>query len=176
MAQEMKPSAVHMSAKQDGGSPGKGSPLKGDWSWVEPAVWSERMLAALEQGVKGGKWFSLMDKVYSVRNLEAAYRKVAKNKGSPGVDRVTIGAFGEQLEANLGRLHEQGYPHKVAQMWAHVGWRKGVDSRLPLRQEGVASSPTCQRKSWTQILPHVLKNLKQRDPLGIVGETRKRLL
>ena len=28
------------------------------WAWVERAVWTERMLAALETGVKGGKWFS----------------------------------------------------------------------------------------------------------------------
>ena len=34
------------------------------WGWVEPTVWTERMLTALEQGVKGGKWFSLIDKVH----------------------------------------------------------------------------------------------------------------
>ena len=28
---------------------------------VEPKVWTERMLTALVQGVKGGKWFSLID-------------------------------------------------------------------------------------------------------------------
>ena len=33
------------------------------WSWVEPSVWTERMLAALETGVKGGRWYSLMDKL-----------------------------------------------------------------------------------------------------------------
>ena len=27
-----------------------------EWSWVEPRVWTARMLAALETGVKGGKW------------------------------------------------------------------------------------------------------------------------
>jgi RNA-directed DNA polymerase len=32
--------------------------------WLKPYVWTERMLAALEQGVKGGKWYNLMDKVY----------------------------------------------------------------------------------------------------------------
>ena len=32
-------------------------------SWVEACVWNERMLAALGNGVKGGKWFSLIDKV-----------------------------------------------------------------------------------------------------------------
>ena len=28
-----------------------------DWSWVEASVWNERMLAALGNGVRGGKWF-----------------------------------------------------------------------------------------------------------------------
>ena len=28
---------------------------------VEPSVWTECMLTALERGVKGGKWFSLID-------------------------------------------------------------------------------------------------------------------
>ena len=27
------------------------------WEWTEEAVWTERMLATLERGVKGGKWF-----------------------------------------------------------------------------------------------------------------------
>ena len=40
-------------------------------SWIETSVWSERMLAALENGVKGGKWFSLIDKVYAIPTLYA---------------------------------------------------------------------------------------------------------
>ena len=39
--------------------------IRARWDWVEPSVWTERMLTALEQGVKGGKWFSLVDKVYA---------------------------------------------------------------------------------------------------------------
>jgi len=34
---------------------------------VEPSVWTERMLTALETGIKGSKWYSLMDKVYARR-------------------------------------------------------------------------------------------------------------
>ena len=34
-----------------------------DWSWVEASVWNERMLAALDNGVKGGKWFSVIDQM-----------------------------------------------------------------------------------------------------------------
>ena len=41
------------------------------WEWVEAGIWTERMLAALGNGVKGGKWFSLMDKVYAPRTLAA---------------------------------------------------------------------------------------------------------
>ena len=43
-----------------------------DWSWVQATVWTERMLAALENGVKGNKWFSLIDKVYRPATLAAA--------------------------------------------------------------------------------------------------------
>ena len=31
------------------------------WKWVERSVWTDSMLKALERGVKGGKWYSLMD-------------------------------------------------------------------------------------------------------------------
>src|SRR5215213_11857568 len=40
--------------------------IQGRWSWVEPSVWTDRMLTALEEGVKGGTWYSLIDKVSSV--------------------------------------------------------------------------------------------------------------
>ena len=46
---ETKPAKVPETAKQAGETLCK-------WSWVEPEVWTERMLAALEKGVKGGKW------------------------------------------------------------------------------------------------------------------------
>jgi len=39
-------------------------------------VWTDGMLAALENGVRGGKWYSVIDKVWSPRSLEAGFRKV----------------------------------------------------------------------------------------------------
>jgi RNA-directed DNA polymerase len=78
----------------------------GRWHWVEPTVWTERMLAALEQGVKGGKWFSLIDKVHPQRTLEAAFSQVAANQGAAGVDHVTVTMFEERLEETLRRLSE----------------------------------------------------------------------
>jgi RNA-directed DNA polymerase len=73
-------------------------------SAVELCIWSESMLAALVRGVKGGKWYSLSDKAYSVRTLEAAFRKVKANDGAAGVDRVTIARFEVNLDAELSRL------------------------------------------------------------------------
>ncbi len=44
-------SLVPLTAKQEAEAC---SPVR--WDWVEAAVWTERMLAALGNGVKGGKW------------------------------------------------------------------------------------------------------------------------
>jgi RNA-directed DNA polymerase len=74
---------------------------------VEPAVWTERMLTALIQGVKGGKWFSLIDKVHPERTLRAAFSRVAANEGAAGVDHVTIAMFQAHLDAEMKRLSEQ---------------------------------------------------------------------
>jgi RNA-directed DNA polymerase len=76
------------------------------WSWTEPSVWTERMLTALENGVKGGVWYSLIDKVYAKANLEAAFRRVETNRGSPGVDHVTIRQFAKRSESEIMKLHE----------------------------------------------------------------------
>ena len=63
------------------------------WDWVETSVWTKGMLAALGNGVKGGKWFSLIDKVYARSTLEAAWKQVASNKGAAGIDQVSIKRF-----------------------------------------------------------------------------------
>lgn len=64
------------------------------------------MLTALETGVKGNVWFSLIDKVFSERNLLAAGRKVFANGGAPGVDHVTVEAFEKRLDENVAKLAE----------------------------------------------------------------------
>jgi RNA-directed DNA polymerase len=63
------------------------------WRWVKPCAWTVRMLTALEQGVKGEKWFRLIDKVFAERNLLAAFQQVAKKRGAAGVDHVTTRDF-----------------------------------------------------------------------------------
>jgi RNA-directed DNA polymerase len=53
------------------------------------------------------KWYSLIDKVYRLDNLERAYRAVRANKGAPGVDGETVEAFGQNLEERLRQLHHE---------------------------------------------------------------------
>ncbi len=53
--------------------------IRSRWPWVERSVWSERMLQALENGVQGGKWFSLIDKVWNLENLSAAWMQAWAN-------------------------------------------------------------------------------------------------
>ena len=74
------------------------------WAWVEATVWTERMLSALANGVKGGKWFSLMDKTVRPETLMAAWQKVASNGGAAGVDRQGIDRFGARSEVYLSEL------------------------------------------------------------------------
>lgn len=76
------------------------------WGWVEASVWTERMLAALDNGVQGGKWFSLTDKVSRPATLQAAWQRVKANKGAAGVDGQSVGAFGHQAPRYLDELHQ----------------------------------------------------------------------
>ena len=77
------------------------------WEWVEASIWTDRMLAALENGVKGGKWFSLIDKVKRLKTLEMAWRKVARNKGAAGVDGQSIKRFEHNAAQYLEELSQE---------------------------------------------------------------------
>ncbi len=76
------------------------------WWWAEASIWTERMVSALVNGVKGGKWFSLADKVIRPATLEAAWRKVERNKGSAGIDGQSVERFAAGAGLYLAELHE----------------------------------------------------------------------
>lgn len=52
-------------------------------------------------------WYSLYDKVYRMENLIEAFNLVKKNKGAPGVDKITIKQYGIKLKNNLEVLQEK---------------------------------------------------------------------
>ncbi len=93
---EAKPDTVSGSSRRPQTRPD--GEVRCRWQWAEPSVWTRRMLTALENGVRGGRWHSLIDKLYNRDTLRAAFKRVAANAGAPGVDHVTIEAFARRLD------------------------------------------------------------------------------
>jgi len=117
------------------------------------------MLTALEEGVKGGKWFSLMDKVYALRNLQAAHQQVRANGGAAGVDHQTLEMFEQNLEANLEKLSRtlrDGLyrPQEVRRTWIP---KPGSNEKRPL---GI---PTIRDRVVQTALLNVLEPIFERD-------------
>lgn len=81
-----------------------GETQTGKWDWVERSVWNDRMLETLDKGIKGGSWFSLIDKVVRPGTLLAAWKLVKANKGSAGSDHQSIDAFESGLADNLHQI------------------------------------------------------------------------
>jgi len=128
--------------------------IRGRWSWVEPTIWTDRMLTALETGVKGGKWHSLIDKVYSQTNLSRSYDNARRNKGSAGVDHQTIKGFEKKREKNLERIHtslktEAYTPQSIRRTWILKPGKR--NERRPL---GI---PTVRDRIVQTALRHVIE-------------------
>jgi RNA-directed DNA polymerase len=109
--------------------------------------------------VKGGKWHSLIDRVYQRANLVAAFAKVAANEGAAGVDHQTIEMFSKELGANLNRLAEEVKegtyrPKPVRREWID---KPGSKEKRPL---GI---PTVRDRVVQKALLNVLEPIFERD-------------
>lgn len=149
---EEQPAAVSEGAKQAG-------EIWQRWSWVERTVWTERMLTALEQGVKGGKWFSLMDKVTDPKTLWRGFEQVKANDGAAGVDRQSVEDFERHLIQNLKHLSEQlrdgtFEPQPVRRVW--------ID-KLGSREKRPLGIPTVRDRVVQAALRMVLEPIFERD-------------
>ena len=121
--------------------------------WAHPAVWTDRMLNTLEVGVKGGKWHTLIDKVFDKRNLSASARKVLKKKGAAGVDHQCVEDFSEDMLRELDQLGEQlrgntYQPKAVRRTWIP---KPGSSEKRPL---GI---PTVRDRVVQTALVHVIE-------------------
>jgi len=117
------------------------------------------MLTALEQGVKGGKWYSLMDKVCALPTLRKAFARVKANRGAAGVDHVTVAEFEQHLAANLEKLahglREGTYrPQAIRRHWIR---KLGSKEKRPL---GI---PTVRDRVVQTALRAVLEPIFERD-------------
>ena len=152
-ATEQTPATVPAGATQAG-------EIRARWAWVEPTVWTERMLAALEQGVKGGTWFSLMDKVYAMPNLRAAFAKVKANAGAAGVDRQTLTMFEQHLETNLQRLAQELRVRSYRPQAVRRKWIAKVGNKNEKRPLGI---PTVRDRVVQAALGHMVEPIFERD-------------
>jgi RNA-directed DNA polymerase len=104
------------------------------WAWAEASVWTKPMLTTLERGVKGGKWFSLIDKAWNLRNLESSWQKVQRNGGAAGPDGHSTAQFARHAKSNLERIHRQlregtWEPQPVRRTWIE---KPGSPDKRPL--------------------------------------------
>ena len=114
---------------------------------------------ALEEGVKGGKWYSLMDKVYTLPNLLSAFKEVKQRGGGAGVDHETISMFERNLETNLKRLSAElasgrYRPRAIKRVWIP---KPGSHEKRPL---GI---PTVRDRVAQAALRHVLEPIFERE-------------
>jgi RNA-directed DNA polymerase len=156
--QEAPPATVPERAQQAGETQNPWA-IRARWNWVEPEVWTERMLTALEAGVKGGKWFRLIDKVYALPNLRKAFARVKANGGAAGVDHVTVEGFEHDLEANLEKLaqslrNDSYRPQAIRRVWIP---KPGTKDKRPL---GI---PTVRDRVVQAALRAVLEPIFERD-------------
>ena len=108
------------------------------------------MLTALVQGVKGGKWFSLIDKVHPERTLQAAFSQVAANQGAAGVDHVTISMFETRLDEELRRLseHLRNGTYRPQAIRRHYIPKPGTQEKRPLGIPICRSYCTSLQRGW----------------------------
>jgi RNA-directed DNA polymerase len=85
----------------------QGREVPPQWEWTEASVWTERMLATLERGIKGGKWFSLIDKVWRMENLQSAVKKVAQGKSEKKADGRRCRRYAETSHRRMPILQEK---------------------------------------------------------------------
>jgi RNA-directed DNA polymerase len=127
----------------------KGGDIRARWAWVEPAVWTERRLATLETGIEGGKWFRLIDKVWSPRNLAGSLQKVVAKGGSAGIDNQSVRVVQAHQEQTIQKLEQelragQYRPQAVKRVWIP---KPGSQEKRPLGVPTVRATLTPYRMS-----------------------------
>ena len=150
--QEQRPPTVPERALQVG-------EIRARWAWVEAEVWTERMLATLETGIEGGKWFRLVDKVWSLKNLGRSLEKVVAKGGSAGIDNQSARQIAAHKSQTIAKLEQelrasQYEPQAVKRVWIP---KPGSNEKRPL---GV---PTLRDRIVQGALLHVIEPIFERD-------------
>lgn len=94
------------------------------------------MLATLEGGIKGGKWFSLMDKVYKMENMQRAVEKVTKGKSQKKADGRKCRRYAQESDWRLPPLQRNIQSGKYEPKPAQRVWIPKLGSK-ELRPLGI---------------------------------------
>lgn len=106
------------------------------------------------------KAHSLIDKVYSEKNLWAAWRKVRRNKGTHGLDRVTIHAYEQDVEKHLRELQRKLMEQRYEPLPAR---RVYIPKAGDTQQMRPLSIPTVTDRVCQQAVYQVLAPLFDKD-------------
>jgi len=117
------------------------------------------MLATLETGIEGGKWFRLIDKVWSPKNLESSLQKVVAKGGSAGVDNQSARQIEVYKDQTIAKLEQQLRAGQYQAQAVKRVWipKPGSKEKRPL---GV---PTLRDRIVQGALLHVLEPIFERD-------------
>ena len=150
-----RPVEVAATPKQAGETPQRKLTL----SLGSSAVWTERMLATLERGIEGGKWFSLVDKVWNEKHLLMAAWSVIRKDGAAGVDGQSCGLLEAHITETVGELSgllktDRYEPRPVKRVWIE---KLGTKEKRPL---GI---PTVRDRVVQTTLLYVMEPIFERD-------------
>ena len=116
-------------------------------------------MATLETGIEGGKWFRLIDKVWSPKNLGRSLEKVVGKGGSAGIDKQSARQIEVHRDQTIAKLEQelrasQYQAQAVKRVWIP---KAGSKEKRPL---GV---PTLRDRIVQGALLHVIEPIYERD-------------
>lgn len=119
--------------------------IRARWAWVKPSVWTVPMLTALEQGVKGGKWFRLNDKVFAERNLATEEEHPETTRSYPSEDTPD-----DRAQHAVHDCRREQNPQGLVRVLSAQQLQDGLQRAGRLGATAIAEhAPTLPETSWT---------------------------
>ena len=117
------------------------SAIRSRWSWAEPTVWMERMLTALEEGVKGGRWHCLGDKPLAVAEHLLCRTRALLSNGRPCGGQSIRSAVNHRPESQMREIRKSG---------SEGGRRKSMRLSYPYRNTKNCHGPSPLRRQGSR--------------------------
>lgn len=117
------------------------------------------------------KHHSLIDKVYRWDNLWTAWRRVRRNKGAHGLDRVTIKTFEENVEMHLRELQRKLMQKRYRPLPVRRVYIPKVSDPTQLRPLGIptVADRVCQQAVYQVLYPIFAAEFSARSYGFMVG-------